>query len=82
MKLGWREAAGLFALWGIQFAFSPVPAGAGFFGFIATHIHRWVTAAYFIWAAIEVGRMIAGKRHLAAFHHFGTMWKSHIRAVR
>jgi cation:H+ antiporter len=82
MKLGWREAAGLFGLWGIQFAFSPIPAGDGILGFIATHIHRWVTGAYFVWAAIEVGRMVAGKRHLAAFHHFGIMWKSHIRAVR
>jgi len=82
MKLGWRESAGLFGLWGIQFAFSPVPPGDGVWGFIATHIHRWVTGAYFVWAAVEVVRLLVGKRHWAAFHHFGTIWKSHIRTVR
>ncbi|MBZ5583241.1 MAG: hypothetical protein LAQ30_13750 [Acidobacteriia bacterium] len=80
MKLVWWEAAGLFALWFIQFALSPIKPGPTGIGFLAAHIHRWVTAAYFVWAAVEVGRMAAGKRQPAAFRLFGLMWKRHVRA--
>ncbi len=43
MQLTWWEAAALFGLWGIQFAFSPVPPGPAWYGFVAVHIHEWVT---------------------------------------
>jgi cation:H+ antiporter len=82
MKLVWWEAAGLFALWGVQFGFSPVPPGAGWAGFVATHIHGWVTAAYFVWAGVEIARMAAGRRHATAFHLFRLMWGRHIRPLR
>src|SRR5262249_7914964 len=52
MRLRWYEAAGLFGLWGIQFAFSPVKPGPSLAGFLATHIHLWVTVAYFAWCAL------------------------------
>jgi cation:H+ antiporter len=79
MELAWWEAAALFGLWGVQFAFSPVPAGPGVFGFIATHIHWWVTLAYLAWAALGVVRMAMGKRHPEAFRKFAKMWREHIR---
>jgi cation:H+ antiporter len=79
MELTWWEAATLFGLWGVQFGFSPVPPGPGLFGFIATHIHRWVTAAYFVWVAIALGRIALGQRRLEAFRLFGEMWQRHIR---
>jgi cation:H+ antiporter len=79
MELTWWEAAVLFGLWGVQFGFSPVPPGPGLFGFIATHIHRWVTAAYFVWVAIALGRIALGQRRLEAFRLFGEMWQRHIR---
>ncbi len=82
MRLVWWEAAGLFGLWFIQFALSPVPPGPGFWGFLATHIHWAVTVAYFLWAAVELVRMAAGKREPRAFRLFATMWKRHIRPVR
>ena len=80
MRLTWWEATGLFALWFIQFALSPVAPGPGFWGFLATYIHRTVTVAYFAWALIEIGRLFAGRRHPRAFVLFGSMWKRHVRA--
>jgi cation:H+ antiporter len=82
MKLVWWEAAGLFALWGVQFVFSPIPPGAGWAGFVATHIHAWVTAAYFVWAGVEIVRMATGRRHATAFRLFRLMWGRHIRPLR
>ena len=68
MRLVWWEATGLFGLWLVQFAFSPVPPGSGIFGFLAVHIHRWVTIGYWMWAAIEIARIFAGRRRPRAFH--------------
>jgi cation:H+ antiporter len=78
MELAWWEATALFCLWGVQFGFSPVPPGPGLVGFIARHIHWWVTVAYFAWAAIAVVRLLLGQRHLLAFRLFGEMWRRHI----
>ena len=80
MELTWWEAAALFCLWGVQFGFSPIPPGPGLAGFIARHIHRWVTVAYFAWAAAALARLALGQRRLEAFRLFGEMWRRHIRA--
>jgi hypothetical protein len=82
MRLRALEAGGLFGLWLIQFVFSPMPEGPGVLGFLATHIHLWTTVAYFVWAAVEIGRMIGGQRSPAAFRLFAVMWKRHLRGVR
>jgi cation:H+ antiporter len=81
MRLRWWEAAGLFGLWGIQFAFSPVKPGPSLAGFLATHIHLWVTVAYFAWCAVEIARMLTGRRRPEAFRWFGVMWGRHIHRV-
>ncbi|MCC7176714.1 MAG: hypothetical protein IT159_16080 [Bryobacterales bacterium] len=82
MKLAWWEASSLFGLWFIQFAFSPFPPGPGFLGFMATHIHRYVTVAYFVWFAIGLGRYLFKRRQLEAFHLFAVMWRRHVRPRR
>ncbi len=82
MELAWWEATVLFALWGSQFAMSPVPPGPGFWGFVSVHIHWWVTVAYLLWAAIATVRMFLGQRHPEAFRLFLVMWRTHIRPVR
>jgi cation:H+ antiporter len=79
MKLAWWEAAVLFFLWAVQFALSPVQPGPGILGALATHIHRYVTYAYLAWAAVEIVRMLAGRRKPLAFQLFGTMWRRHVR---
>lgn len=79
MELDWWEAAALFGLWGIQFVLSPIPPDAGFLGYLASRIHRWVTAAYFIWLAAGVIRILTGGRGANAFHLFATMWRKHVR---
>ncbi|HUS05005.1 MAG TPA: hypothetical protein VMZ52_01825 [Bryobacteraceae bacterium] len=79
MQLAWREAGVLFLLWGVQFAFSPVPPGPGFFGYISTHIHRWVTLAYLGWATVELLRLFLRWRHATAFVVFAEVWRDHIR---
>ncbi len=81
MKLAWWEAGALFSLWGIQFAFSPVPPSAGFFGWLGTKIHWWVTIAYFLWSGVELVRVLVGKRHALAFFYFGKMWREHVVRV-
>jgi cation:H+ antiporter len=79
MKLEWWEAGSLFLLWAVQFAFSPVPPGPGVLGFLAIHIHWYVTVAYLVWAAVEIVRMAIGKRKPQAFFLFAIMWKRHVR---
>jgi cation:H+ antiporter len=79
MELAWWEAAALFGLWFTQFAFSPLPPGPGLLGFIATHIHWWVTVAYLGWCALACVRMLMGKRQPHALRLFVRMWKTHVR---
>ena len=76
MRLAWWEAASLFSLWLIQFAFSPVKPGPGFAGFMATHIHWYVTVAYLVWFTAgmlyylvrrqQPGGLPVVRRHVAA----------------
>ncbi|MCC7496737.1 MAG: hypothetical protein IT160_04110 [Bryobacterales bacterium] len=79
MELAWWEAGALFFLWGIQFAFSPVPPGAGLAGWVAVRIHWWVTIAYFLWSALELVRVFAGGRRALAFFRFGRLWREHVQ---
>ena len=79
MKLAWWEAATLFSLWAVQFALSAVAPGPGIIGTLAKHIHRHVTIAYLAWAAVEIVRLILGKRKPLAFQLFGVMWRKHVR---
>ncbi|MCL6543835.1 MAG: hypothetical protein K6T61_01285 [Bryobacteraceae bacterium] len=79
MRLAWLEAASLFTLWFIQFVFSPFQPGAGLVGFLATHIHRYVTAAYWIWFALGTLSYLVGRREMAAFRLFAGLWQRHVR---
>ncbi len=78
MELVWWEASTLFGLWALQFALSPITPGPGALGFLATHIHLWVTYLYFAWSGIEVVRMLAGKRNPEALRLFAVMWRRHV----
>ena len=79
MELRAWEASVLFGLWGIQFLFSPVSPEAPVIGYVARHIHGWVTWAYLIWTAIEVVRILAGWRKPVAFQAFAEIWRARIR---
>jgi len=79
MKLTWWEATTLFSLWFIQFGFSPVKPGPTVIGYIATHIHWWVTVVYLLWFGAGMIRYMLGKRHAEAFRLFAQMWRRHIR---
>ncbi|SPE24015.1 conserved membrane hypothetical protein [Candidatus Sulfopaludibacter sp. SbA3] len=72
MKLEWWEAAGLFALWAVQFAFSTR----------GVNVHLYVTGAYFLWAAAEVAGMLARRRLPEALRLFRIMWSRHMVRVR
>jgi cation:H+ antiporter len=78
MELAWWEAGALFVLWAIQFALSPVKPGPGILGVLAGRIHWHVTIAYLAWAAIEIVRMLIGRRKPAAFQLFGVMWSKRV----
>ena len=80
MRLAWWEAGGLFFLWAVQFALSPVAPGPGLWEFLAAHVREAATACYLIWAAVEIVRMSTGRRGARAFSLFGVMWKRHIRS--
>lgn len=79
LELVWWEAAALFSLWFTQFVFSPLTPGPGVLGFIATHIHWWVTVAYLGWCLLALIRMLMGKRQPHAFRQFARMWRLHVR---
>jgi cation:H+ antiporter len=79
MRLAWWEAASLFALWMIQFAFSPVKPGPGFAGFMATHIHWYVTVAYLVWFTAGALYYLVRRQQLEAFRLFAVMWRRHVR---
>ena len=74
MQLAWWEAGGLFLLWAVQFGFSAAAVGSD--------IHWWITVAYYVWAAWEIVRIIAGGRKPAAFRDFGHLWATHVSRVR
>jgi cation:H+ antiporter len=78
MELAWWEASALFGLWGVQFGFSPVPPGQGVWGFVATHIHWWVTVAYLVWVALGLVSMAIGRRQPQAFRLFAAVWREHV----
>ncbi|MGA3024529.1 MAG: hypothetical protein ABSF98_07160 [Bryobacteraceae bacterium] len=79
MELSWWEAAVLFVLWLMQFGFSAVPSGAtGMLGFLGQHVHAWITAAYFVWAAWELLRMLTGARRATALVEFTRIWREHV----
>lgn len=80
MKLAWWEAAALFGLWAVQFAFSPVPPGPGLIGYISSHIHEWVTWAYLIWSGVEIVRTLVGQRKPIAFALFARIWRERVMA--
>jgi hypothetical protein len=65
MEFAWWEAAGLFALWLVQFIFSVGQAG--------THVHWIVTYLYFAWAAVEAARA----RKMVAWRAFREMRSGH-----
>ena len=65
MRLTWYEAA-------IMFVFFWIP-------FVHPSWAKPVTALYFAWAGMEVGRMIAGKRQMLAPGVFVRVWNEHIR---
>jgi len=71
MNLTWWEAAGLFGLWALQFAFSPF---ARF-----EWVHHAVTYAYFVWFAIEVLKNAFGIRKWNAIRIFRQLWLEHGR---
>ena len=64
MELAWWEAAMLFVLWLVQFAFSVSPRST------AWHIHEGVTLIYLAWCALQTARIILRGRPPAAFAAF------------
>jgi cation:H+ antiporter len=79
MELAWWEAAALFVLWAVQFALSLVNPGPSLLGILAGRIHWHVTIAYLAWAAIEIVRLLFGRRKPAAFTAFAAMWRTHMK---
>ena len=64
MELAWWEAAVLFVLFVIPFA---IPQAS-----------KAVTVAYFVWAGVELVRMIATRRRAEALVCFLETWKTHV----
>ena len=62
MELDWWEAVGLFVLWVVQLVFSTGRTG--------DLVHLSVTWIYFLWCAVEVGRLLSGNRKFRAWRQF------------
>ena len=80
MELAWWEAGALFGLWFVQFIFSAIPPGTGLLGYISSHMHWWVTIAYFVWAGWELVRLLIGQRKPLAFIEFVKLWRQYVSA--
>jgi cation:H+ antiporter len=65
MELAWWEAAVLLVLFAVPF-FSPILAVP-------------VTIAYFVWAGVEIVRMLFGLREPTALIKFAAVWREHVR---
>jgi cation:H+ antiporter len=72
MKLEWWEAAFIGVMWAVQFVYS-------ISGPKTPLVNEGITVIYFVWAAIEIIRTLAGRRRPAVFIHFAKMWKEHVR---
>ncbi|MCC7237171.1 MAG: hypothetical protein IT163_17815 [Bryobacterales bacterium] len=81
MKMVWWEAASLFALWLVQFAFSPIQPGPGMLGFLAGHVHEYVTYFYLAWAAFGLAGFVIRPQTATAFHLFAKVWRMHVRKM-
>ena len=79
MKMVWWEATALFTLWAVQFAFSPITPGPGLLGYIAGHIHEYVTYVYLAWAAVGLLGFVFRPSTATAFHLFAKVWREHVR---
>jgi len=79
MELVWWEAGGLFGLWFVQFSFSAIPAGVPLIGPFAARSHVWITGVYFVWAAVELVRLIFSREKPRAFTAFAELWRTHVR---
>lgn len=81
MQLAWWEATVLFVLWALQFVLSavvpyeeaPSPGHT---------VHLSITVIYFLWAAVELLRVVLGRRKPLAFVQFARMWREHVRGMR
>ncbi len=81
MELAWSEAAALFVLWSVQFAFSAIKPDAPFWGPLSLETRWWITVIYFAYAAWELLRILLGKRRPEAFTEFARMWRAHVRSA-
>src|SRR5579884_2144238 len=77
MVLEWWEALVLFVLWAFQFVFSAMGANIALFGFVV-NVDWLVTVIYYIWAAAELIRIVAGRRRPTAFVAFARIWREHV----
>jgi len=58
--------------------FSPVRPGPGFAGFMATHIHWYVTVAYLVWFTAGMLYYLVRRKNLEAFRLFAIMWRRYV----
>ncbi len=65
LEFRWYEAAGLFVLWAIQFAFP--------------HLREEIIVVYAVWCAIELALAAIGRKPLLAFPVFIKLWRTHGR---
>ena len=68
LEFRWHEAAGLFALWAVQF-FLP-----------STHLP--VIGAYLAWSAVEIVLLLGGRRRARAVREFAAAWRMHVAGGR
>lgn len=70
MELAWWEALALFVLWIVQVVFSALEAGPS--------VQYFITGAYFAWAAVELVRILLGRRTVQALPEFAKLFRQHV----
>jgi cation:H+ antiporter len=70
MEFDWWEAAGIFGLFVAQFV---LPPWAG------NQAKDLISYVFLLWAAVQIGILIAQRTTPAAFLRFGETWQAHVR---
>ncbi len=78
MELTWWEAATLFVPWVVQFALSALLPEQSTRN-LWHNVHWYITLFYYVVAAIELVRLLVGRRKPLAFQQFAEMWRAHVR---
>ncbi len=79
LQFAWWEAASLFTLYAAQFVLATFhPANPAWLVNLAANNREYTTTLYFVWAGLQLLRLLARRRVPPAAAAFAATWRSHV----